>query len=901
MRKNHAFNLFVIMLLVVAFVPARQVALAQTSAADQLDPGAQFVPGELVISFAKGSSPAIYTQRAHSLASGLGGQVTRQYENSALLSFTPNASMETLIRRIFSFFPDVAVQPNYVYRLPEKDGQLQGAAPIKSSAALSRLSTADLLSLRSGSTIAGSPAFPNEVDNAWGWQQVGGEIIWSQAISAANVCLIDTGVDTAHPEFASLTLPGYDYVNGDTTPNDDNGHGTHLAGIIMAKANNGAGTAIGIASTKLVPVKAANAQGWGTSFNISAALRFCAGQTTVKVINLALTSPNPDSLVYSSIAYAIGKSKLVVVAAGNDSESYVSMGNNTWRPASFPGGWATKNVGVDGLYYATAPTGNNANTIYSGLISVAAARDPSLSTWVDTELDPEADINTYRTIQDDELHANCATEFSNYGNWVTLVAPGGNIYSTTPVSYPFYLNYQYGVPANYGVMSGTSQAAAFVSGAASRVWGVYASMTPGQVKTRLVVSGTALDQVIDLGNSSPLNPNIGFANASNFTFPYGTPFNSFTLDESQTADTVIAPFCWPTADAPFSTLQDMSGAAYLNVASAMNRVAFWVTALEGTSGMPLAGAAVRALYGTSSTTVKASATVPAGLTRDLPNAALINVPLDNDSAFNAKATTFRLQISKTGYTNTNQTFDMIDVDPGLVGTFITDPYSRVSLLPSTIIQAVVDWNAPQDFNYGDPDATFPDLSAVLFLPNAAASNNGAVVGPAAMPAGITNVNGKYLDAGTLLSPTTICGTANCTFSPYAQYQFDGGMENGTDSSGNRMFSATEESISIASGGALTASPYLKPFFTTGVYTLMVTANDVSFLQGGDISVIPVPIYPIVRVWSKGNLIGSYKLEDANSTCDGTTHAWWKVASLSSSNPVGINTCGSAPAFFPYTP
>ena len=137
-----------------------------------------------------------------------------------------------------------------------------------------KLSTAELLSLRTTSKIAGSPAFPNEFDRAWGWQQVGGPIIWNQAISTANVCLIDTGVDTAHSEFAGLTLTGYDYVNGDAIPNDDNGHGTHLAGIIMAKANNGAGTAIGIGSTKLVPVKAANAQGWGTSYNVVAGLTF---------------------------------------------------------------------------------------------------------------------------------------------------------------------------------------------------------------------------------------------------------------------------------------------------------------------------------------------------------------------------------------------------------------------------------------------------------------------------------------------------------------------------------------------------------------------------------------------------------------------------------------------------
>ena len=900
MKKNLVFNLFVIMLLLVALLPAQQAALAQPSIGDQLAPDAQFVPGELVISFAKGASPAVYTQRANGLASGLGGKVTRQYENSALLSFTPNASVTALVKRIFSLFPDVIVQPNYVYRLPETDGQVQSSAPVKSGSVISRLSTSELLSLRSGSTIAGSPAFPNEVDTplgeyAWGWQKVGGEIIWSQALSTANVCLIDTGVDTAHPEFTGLTLPGYDYVNGDAVPNDDNGHGTHLAGIIIAKANNGAGTAIGIANTKLVPVKAANAQGWGTSFNVSAALTFCAAQKTVKVINLSLTSPNPDALVYGRLKNAITLGKLVVVAAGNDSKSYVGS-----TPASFPGGWAIANVGVNGVYSDPAPTGTNANTIYNGLISVAAARDPSLLTWVDTEVGTP---DLTRIIQEpEELHADCATELTNYGNWVTLVAPGANIYSTTPKTYPFYMNYQFGVPVVYGVMSGTSQAAAFVSGAASRVWGVYASMSATQVKTRLINSGTPLDQVNDLGNSNPINPNLGFGQPSDYSVAYGTPFNR--VDENQTPDTVIAPFCWPEGGSgAFTSRQDMSDTRYLNVASAMNRVAFLVTALDASSGMPLAGATVRALPGLTSTTAVATATVPAGLTRAVPDAALINVPLSVDGTFNPIDTTFRLQIAKTGYTNTNQTFNKIDVDPGLVGTFITDPYNRVSLLPSTLIQAVVDWSAPPDFDYSNLSTDpFPNLAAVLFLPLAVGpASSGAIVGPMDLPSGLSAYIGKYLYAGTLLDPLKICGSATCTWSPYAQYQHNGGLNLGQDANGNYLFSTTEEAISITSGGTATTSPFLKPKYA-GNYTLMVTANDVSFLQGGDPTALEHPIYPVVRLWAKGNLIGTIKLEGAGGTCNGTTNTWWKVATISSSAPVSINTCGTASTpNFPYAP
>ena len=922
MMKIRLLNLFVIALLVVAFIPTRQVVLADTPPGDQLPPDAQFVPGELVVSFANGSSPAVYSRRANAVAQSLGGRVARQSHNTALLSFTPNARLTALLKRIYSFFPDVSVQPNYVYRLLEQGSQLQGSLyrtsglSVKSSGGPVKLSMAELLSLRTGSSIAGSPAFPNEIDTAWGWQQVGGEIIWSQAVSTANVCLIDTGVDTAHPEFAGLTLTGYDYVNGDTVPNDDNGHGTHLAGIIMAKANNGVGTAIGIASTKLMPVKAANAQGWGTSYSVAAALTFCAGQSSVKVINLSLTSRNPDPLVFERLNNAIvTKGKLVVVAAGNDSESYVPSGNGTypWKPASFPGGWAIPNVFKSGLYHPTT-TGSD-NTISGGLISVAAGRDPSLQTWVDTMQDPDDD--TWRTIQPEELHANCATEFSNYGNWVNLVAPGGNIYSTTPKSYPFYMNYQFGVPANYGVMSGTSQAAAFVSGAASRVWGVYSTMTNTKVKQRLIDSGTPLDVVdtlngnglvTDRGNSNTIDENIGFSkdNDSDYTVPYGQPFDP----GGGVPIYVMAPFCWPVTEtsAPFyapkfngAVLQDMSNSRYLNVASAMNRVAFWVTALDASSGMPLAGATVRALLGSSS---KATATVPAGLTRDQPDVALINVPLNitTDGSFSPVDTNFTLQISKSGYTNSNQTFNTISVVAlEQDGAFISDPYSRVSLLPNTIIQAVVDWNAPDDFDYSDltePLAVFPDLGAVLFLPDVVnktvTPNIGAIVGPPDIPADLNATSGKYLGGGTLLDPIKICGTTTCTFSPYAQYRHNGGMDQGLDANGNRLFSATEEGISIASSASVSSSPYLKPKYTTGAYTFFVTANYAQFLKNDDSN------NAVVRLWSKGNLIRTYKLEDATIGCDGI-NSWWKVFTYNNSTVTGLNSCGAAPSFFPYAP
>ena len=57
------------------------------------------------------------------------------------------------------------------------------------------------------------------------------------------VAVVDTGIASDHPDLAANVVPGYDFVQGDTDPRDFNGHGTHVAGTIGARGNNGIGVA----------------------------------------------------------------------------------------------------------------------------------------------------------------------------------------------------------------------------------------------------------------------------------------------------------------------------------------------------------------------------------------------------------------------------------------------------------------------------------------------------------------------------------------------------------------------------------------------------------------------------------------------------------------------------------
>lgn len=160
--------------------------------------------------------------------------------------------------------------------------------------------------------------------NQWGPQKIADPQAWdvTQGSSGVMIGVVDTGVDLTHPDLAAKVRAdlGYNFVNNTTSAQDDNGHGTHVAGIAAAITNNNTGVAGGCPGCSIVPVKVLDANGSGTYSAVASGIRYAADQG-VKVINLSLGGSSRSRTLEDAVNYANGKGVLLACAAGNNNTS----------------------------------------------------------------------------------------------------------------------------------------------------------------------------------------------------------------------------------------------------------------------------------------------------------------------------------------------------------------------------------------------------------------------------------------------------------------------------------------------------------------------------------------------------------------------------------------------------
>lgn len=134
------------------------------------------------------------------------------------------------------------------------------------------------------------------------------------------VWIIDTGVDIDHPDLDVDTILSKCFVSGETSVEDNNGHGTHVAGIIGA-LNNSIGV-VGVAfGTKIIALKALNNDGEGSTSQLIRALNYVGQNATAgEVVNMSLGTDTISPALDNAVLTLADKGILFAIAAGNNSQ-----------------------------------------------------------------------------------------------------------------------------------------------------------------------------------------------------------------------------------------------------------------------------------------------------------------------------------------------------------------------------------------------------------------------------------------------------------------------------------------------------------------------------------------------------------------------------------------------------
>jgi len=222
------------------------------------------------------------------------------------------------------------IEPNYIYRKIPQPGEAAWLG--------------EFLRPQENDEVNLSLTGPNDqyYSKQWNLHKIGIEGAWSQTKgSGVTVAVIDTGITKVRDLYETKFVKGYDFVNDREKADDDNGHGTHVAGTIAQATNNKYGVA-GIAyEASLMPLKVLSAYGGGTVADIAEAIKFAADKGA-DVINMSLGGGGESKLMKEAIEYAHRKGVVIIAAAGNESANGASY------PARYPHVIGVSAIGPDG-------------------------------------------------------------------------------------------------------------------------------------------------------------------------------------------------------------------------------------------------------------------------------------------------------------------------------------------------------------------------------------------------------------------------------------------------------------------------------------------------------------------------------------------------------------------------
>lgn len=256
--------------------------------------------------------------------------------------------------------------------------------------------TNELFPIRNNDDVEAEAFVPNDVlytKYQWNLPMIETNLGWKVTKGSDDivVAVIDTGVDLNHPDLNPHLTEGVNIVNDQLPPDDDVGHGTHVAGVIAALVNNVEGVAGMTWYNRVMPVKVLDQTGAGNTYGVAQGIIWAADHGA-KVINMSLGNYADAQFLHDAVKYAYDRDIVIIAATGND---------NTEQPG-FP-------------------------AAYPEVFAVSATDE----------------------------HRQRAP-FSNYGDYIDVMAPGVSIASTYPDN-------------QYAALSGTSMASPHVAALAALI------------------------------------------------------------------------------------------------------------------------------------------------------------------------------------------------------------------------------------------------------------------------------------------------------------------------------------------------------------------------------------------------------------------------------------------------
>lgn len=238
----------------------------------------EYVPGQVIVKFRPGFAGTSRTTHAT-----INARVTREISplGYQVIQLRSGMTVDAALKYYGSLTGVESVKPNYVYK---KD------------------------------FTPNDPRYANQ----WWLKKVGAPTAWdiTLGLPTVKIAVCDTGVDYNHEDLKGKVILGRDTINNDNDPMDDDGHGTHVAGIAAANSNNGIGGAGLGFNCQIIAVKVLGTSG-GSDATVAEGI-INATDLGAKVINLSLGGAGDGQASRDAITYAKGKGVVVLAAAGND-------------------------------------------------------------------------------------------------------------------------------------------------------------------------------------------------------------------------------------------------------------------------------------------------------------------------------------------------------------------------------------------------------------------------------------------------------------------------------------------------------------------------------------------------------------------------------------------------------